>query len=227
MFSKIGMALIKGLSADSKVFWRYKGTATLGDGTEVTNGLFYNYLSGNNPLKHLNFEIQDDTNNRVFSGWGTNGILNTPFILLSQKDTEEPADNFDLNLDNVLYNNITPISTSSGSYIYGTSELNHETNTITVIQRQLYKASMDTPVKSLYLVTGYAGSSSSYKIWSVKYKDRDNEGMSTTTVNTTPEQRGMLFLAHQLLPQPFTMQAGKTYEFEMRLDFPNFIPPVQ
>ena len=226
MFSKIGMALIKGLCSESTAFWRYKGTATLGDGTEMTNGLFYSYSSESNPLKYLNFGISNDTGAKSFSNWGSNGTLTTPFILLSQKDTEEPADNFDLNLDNVLYDNITPVNTSK-NYIYGTSELNHETNTITVIQRQLYQASIDTPVKSLYLVTGYAGSSSSYKFWSVKYKDRDSKGMITTPVNTTPEQRGMLFLAHQLLPQPFTMQAGKTYEFEMRLDFPNFIPPVQ
>lgn len=227
MFSKIGMALIKGLSSDSRVFWRYKGTTTIADGTEITNGLFYSYQSQLNPLKFIDYSQTADTSSKSFSGWGSDGQLITPLILLSQKDTEEPADNFDLNLDNVLYDNITPVSTSSNSYIYGTSELNHETNTITVIQRQLYKASMDTPVKSLYLVTGYAGSSSSYKIWSVKYKDRDSKGVSTTTINTTPEQRGILFLAHQLLPQPFTMQAGKTYEFEMRLDFPNFIPPIQ
>lgn len=226
MFSKIGMALIKGLCNNDKIYWRYKETATLSDGTEITNGLFYNYSSASNPLKHLNFENSNDTSSKSFSGWGTSGVLNTPYILLSQKDTEEPADNFDLNLDNVLYGNIDPVNTSS-NYIYGTSELNHETNTITVIQRQLYKASMDTPVKSLYLVTGYAGSSSSYRAWSVKYKDRDDKGMTTKTIGTMPEQRGMLFLAHQLLPQPFTMQAGKTYEFEMRLDFPNFIPPVQ
>lgn len=226
MFSKIGMALIKGLSSESTAFWRYKGTVTLKDGTEVTNGLFYNFGSAYNPLRHLDTKTSNDTNNKNFSGWGADGVLNTPFILLSQKDTEEPADNFDLNLDNVLYDNITPVNTSS-NYIYGTSELNHDTNTITVIQRQLYKASMDTPVKSLYLVTGYAGNNSSYKIWSVKYRNDDNNGMSTTSIGTTPEQRSMLFLAHQLLPQPFTMQAGKTYEFEMRLDFPNFIPPVQ
>lgn len=226
MFSKIGMALIKGLCNDSTIYWRYKGTATLGDGTAVTNGLFYGYSSTSNPLKYLNFGTSNDTSSKTFSNWRSNGVLLTPFILLSQKDTEEPADNFDLNLDNVLYDNITPVN-ASNNYIYGTSALNHETNTITVIQRQLYQASMDTPVKSLYLVTGYTGSSSSYKFWSVKYKDRDNNGTITTPVNTTPEQRGMLFLAHQLLPQPFTMQAGKTYEFEMRLDFPNFIPPVQ
>lgn len=226
MFSKIGMALIKGLCTNSSVYWRYKGTATLSDGTEVTNGLFYNYNSTDNPLRHLDFKVGNDTATKRFSGWGSNGVLITPVILLSQKDTEEPADNFDLNLDNVLYDNITPVETSS-NYIYGTSELNHETNTITVIQRQLYQASMDTPVKSLYLVTGYAGNSSSYKPCSVKYKDKDSKGITTTTIGTTPEQRGMLFLAHQLLPQPFTMQAGKTYEFEMRLDFPNFIPPVQ
>lgn len=225
MFSKIGMALIKGLSNDNRVFWRYKGTVTLNDGTEVTNGLFYNYFSAINGLKHLNPEVSSDTDSRLFENWGTNGTLRTPLILLSQKDTEEPADNFDLNLDNVLYHNITPVRTSDG-YIYGTSERNHETNTITVIQRQLYRASMDTPVKSLYLVTGYAGNLS-YKIQSVKYVYSSSTGMSTTAVGTTPEQRGMLFLAHQLLPQPFTMQAGKTYEFEMRLDFPNFIPPVQ
>ena len=226
MFSKVGMALIKGISNDSRIYWRYKGTATLKDGTEITNGLFYNFSSAYNPLRHLNFGISNDTDSKRFSGWGSDGVLVTPFILLSQKDTEEPADNFDLNLDNVLYDNITPVSTSS-NYIYGTSELNHEANTITVIQRQLYQASMDTPVKSLYLVTGYAGNNSSYRIWSVKYEDGNNNGMTTTTIGTTPEQRGMLFLAHQLLPQPFTMQAGKTYEFEMRLDFPNFIPPVQ
>lgn len=226
MFSKIGMALIKGLCNDSKVYWRYKGTTTLNDGTEITNGLFYNFTSMYNPLKNLDFKVGNDTNNKSFSGWGSDGELTTPFILLSQKDTEEPSDNFDLNLDNVLYNNITPVNASS-NYIYGTSELNHETNTITVIQRQLYQASMDTPVKSLYLVTGYAGNISSYNPSSVKYKDGDYRGMSTTIINTTPEQRGMLFLAHQLLPQPFTMQAGKTYEFEMRLDFPNFIPPIQ
>lgn len=226
MFSKIGMALIKGLSYDSKVFWRYKGTATLADGTEITNGLFYCYQSKLNPLKFLDYSQSPDTSSKSFSGWGSNGELITPLILLSQKDTEEPADNFDLNLDNVLYDNITPVSASSG-YIYGTSELNRDTNTITVIQRQLYKASVDTPVKSLYLSTGFTGNSSSYRPTSVKYKYNDSKGITTTGINTTPEQRGMLFLAHQLLPQPFTMQAGKTYEFEMRLDFPNFIPPIQ
>ena len=226
MFSKIGMALIKGLSTDDRIFWRYKGTVTLVDGTEITNGLFYCYQSQLNPLKFLDYNQSPDSSSKSFSGWSNTGYLITPFILLSQKDTEEPADNFDLNLDNVLYDNITPVDTSN-NYIYGTSELNHDTNTITVIQRQLYKASMDTPVKSLYLVTGYAGNKSSYRIWSVKYKSDDDNGMTTTTIGTTPEQRGMLFLAHQLLPQPFTMQAGKTYEFEMRLDFPNFIPPVQ
>ena len=226
MFSKIGMALIKGLCDDSTVYWRYKGTATLNDGTEITNGLFYNSTSSYNPLRHLNLKVSNDTSSKNFSNWGSSGVLITPFILLSQKDTEEPADNFDLNLDNVLYDNITPVSTSS-NYIYGTSEMNRDTNTTTLIQRQLYKASVDTPVKSLYLSTGFAGSSSSHRPTSVKYKNGDAKGVSSTTINTTPEQRGMLFLAHQLLPQPFTMQAGKTYEFEMRLDFPNFIPPVQ
>lgn len=226
MFSKIGMALIKGLCNDSTVYWRYKGTATLNDGTEITNGLFYNFSSSDNPLKHLDLKVGNDTSSKKFSGWGSNGILTTPFILLSQKNTEEPADNFDLNLDNILYDNITPVN-ASNNYIYGASELNRETNTITVIQRQLYQAAMDTPVKSLYLVTGYAGNNSSYKPTSVKYKNGESNGVSTTTINTTPELRSMLFLAHQLLPQPFTMQAGKTYEFEMRLDFPNFIPPIQ
>ena len=226
MFSKIGIALIKGLCNDSKIFWRYKGTVTLADGTEITNGLFYCYQSQLNPLKFLAYGQSPDTSSKTFSGWGSSGQLITPLILLSQKDTEEPTDNFDLNLDNVLYDNITPVSTSN-NYIYGTSELNRDTNTITVIQRQLYKASVDTPVKSLYLSTGFTGNSSSYKPISVKYKNGDSKGMTTTAINTTPEQRGMLFLAHQLLPQPFTMQAGKTYEFEMRLDFPNFIPPVQ
>lgn len=226
MFSKIGMALIKGLCSDDTIFWRYKGTVTLGDGTEIINGLFYNFSSAYNPLRHLSSKVSDDTSSKRFSGWGSTGLLITPYILLSQKDTEEPADNFDLNLDNILYDNITPVS-ASNNYIYGTSELNRETNTITVIQRQLYKASMDTPVKSLYLVTGYTGNNSSYKPTSVKYTNGNPKGVATTTVNPTPEQRGMLFLAHQLLPQPFTMQAGKTYEFEMRLDFPNFIPPIQ
>lgn len=225
MFSKIGMALIKGLCNDSTVYWRYKGTTTLNDGIEITNGLFYNFNTAYNPLRHLDSKIDNDISSKEFSGWGSNGVLITPYILLSQKDTEEPADNFDLNLDNILYDNITPV-TASNNYIYGTSELNRETNTITVIQRQLYKASMDTPVKSLYLVTGYTGNNSTSKPTSVKYTKGDSKGMATIAA-TTPEQRGMLFLAHQLLPQPFTMQAGKTYEFEMRLDFPNFIPPVQ
>ena len=81
MFSKIGMALISGLSNRDKVFWRYKGTTTIADGTEITNGLFYSYQSQLNPLKFIDYSQVADSSSKSFSGWNSNGQLITPLIL--------------------------------------------------------------------------------------------------------------------------------------------------